>query len=302
MNESPPTQRLAPRTALLLATLAAALMAWGVLLTAARGAAVTPEPPEALEGPNEEPAGARESPSAKPAGPHEGPNAGPREGDAAAGRSGPDEPGAPPLPECAYADLPTRHASYGDWARTLVDTTYLLPAEYAPPDLTSLREAGFADDRTVRALVIPDLRALREAARAEGHELEVQSAYRSYAYQEQTFAYWVEVGGRDAALRTSARPGHSEHQLGTALDFRTAGGPAPWDLPDWAATPEGAWMRDNAWRFGFVMSYPAGLEHETCYDYEPWHYRYVGRDAAREVREQGVSLRRWLWQRQEMEE
>jgi D-alanyl-D-alanine carboxypeptidase len=97
---------------------------------------------------------------------------------------------------------------------------------------------------------------------------------------------------------SSARAGHSEHQLGTALDFRSARGPDPWDLEDWGATPEGRWLAENAHRFGFVMSYPAGQESVTCYIYEPWHYRYVGREVAQEVMASGLTLREWLWSRE----
>ncbi|MBA4169012.1 MAG: D-alanyl-D-alanine carboxypeptidase family protein, partial [Chloroflexi bacterium] len=63
---------------------------------------------------------------------------------------------------------------------------------------------------------------------------------------------WVGVGGYEQALRTSARAGHSEHQLGTAIDVTSEGGQAPWEYADWASTPAGTWMADNAWRYGFV--------------------------------------------------
>lgn len=200
------------------------------------------------------------------------------------------------LPECEYADSPAPGAAYDDWNITLVDTALRLSADYVPPDLVPLTEAGFPDERYVRRLLIDDLAELRRAAEQAGIQLAVQSAYRSYAYQEDTFAYWVELEGHEAALASSARPGHSEHQLGTVIDFRSAGGPAAWDLEDWAETPEGAWMRDNAWQYGFVMSYPAGKREVTCYVYEPWHYRYVGRDVARAVKESGLTLREWLFE------
>src|SRR5690606_6379983 len=119
--------------------------------------------------------------------------------------------------------------------------------------LVPLTSAGFQDGRLIRELVVDDLAALRQAAEAAGNPVEIQSAYRSYSYQEQTFAYWVAQDGREAALASSARPGHSEHQLGTALDFRSAGGPAAWDLADWGETEAGAWMLANAWQFGFVL-------------------------------------------------
>lgn len=202
---------------------------------------------------------------------------------------------APQLPECEYADEPALRSAYEDWNLTLVDTARRLPATYVPPDLVPLTGAGFPDERLVRSVMLEDLRALREAAESAGIHLAIQSAYRSYAYQENTFAYWVELDGYEAALASSARPGHSEHQLGTVLDFRSAGGPAAWDLADWAETPEGAWMRDNAWQYGFVMSYPAGKRELTCYIYEPWHYRYLGKETARDVTESGLTLREWLF-------
>ena len=123
----------------------------------------------------------------------------------------------------------------------------------------------------------------------------VQSAYRSYAGQVLTFGGWVRQVGYSAALLTSARPGHSEHQLGTAIDFRSVDGPAPWRLADWATTTEGAWMAANAWRFGWVMSYPKGSTAVSCYGYEPWHYRYVGREAAAAIHADAITLREWLW-------
>ena len=203
---------------------------------------------------------------------------------------------AAPLPACGYEDRPAALTALESWPYTLLDTLYKLPESYVPEDLIPVSDAGVGtDDMPIRGVVMPDLQALLAAADAAGVGLEVQSAYRSYSYQTQTFNYWVERDGLEAALKTSARPGHSEHQLGTALDFRSADGPAAWDLPDWGATPEGAWLAENAARFGFVMSYPAGQEAVTCYSYEPWHYRYVGREVAAEIRASGLTLREWLW-------
>ena len=206
---------------------------------------------------------------------------------------------ASPLPPCTYEDRPAALTGYDKWSYTLLDTLYALPERYAPEDLVPLEDAGVgAPEMQVRAVVLDDLRALLEAAEAAGIALEVQSAYRSFSYQETVFAGWVAQDGLEAALKTSARPGHSEHQLGTALDFRSADGPPAWELEDWRETPEGAWLAENAPRFGFVMSYPAGQEAATCYSYEPWHYRYVGRDAAAAVAKSGLTLREWLWEQQ----
>ena len=205
----------------------------------------------------------------------------------------PDRADAPP---CAYGNVVLDVDHLQGHALVLLDTTYRLPDTPDPSDLVRVREAGFPSDHLVRAVVIDDLRALREDAEAAGLALEVQSAYRSFSYQRRVFAGWVERLGDAQARRVSARPGHSEHQLGTAIDLRTSGGPAPWDLADWAATPEGAWVVQHAHRYGFVLSYPAGEEARTCYDYEPWHYRWVGRELAAAVHDAGVPLRVWLWQ------
>lgn len=200
-----------------------------------------------------------------------------------------------PLPACAYQDVLTALRSYADWPRTLLDTIYMVSSSYAPGDLVDTSTAGLNGGYAVRGLVGSDLAALTAAARAAGVPIQVASGYRSYATQQATFDYWVSVSGYEAALRKSARPGHSEHQLGTTLDFTSAGGRPPWEYADWAATPAGAWMAANAWRFGFVMSYPRNSFATVCYDYEPWHYRYIGRDAAAQHRFSGLTLREWLW-------
>ena len=142
----------------------------------------------------------------------------------------------------------------------------------SPQDLRSTANAGLNGGHQVRAFVIPDLRAMARAARAAGARLAVQSAYRSYGTQRATFAYWTRVSGYAAALRSSARAGHSEHQLGTTLDFHSYGRTAPWNYRDWGTTKAGAWLRKNAWKYGFVMSYPKGKTSVTCYAYEPWHF------------------------------
>lgn len=225
-------------------------------------------------------------------------------------------------PYCAVDDVLTPERDYARHDATALDWTHTLTRAYEPPDLVSALSGGplattrvipdpgpsaadllvvkgkagyeavLADDARaqVRKIVYADLAALRDAARAAGHRLVIVSGYRSYAQQEATFAYWVSVGGYEQALRTSARPGHSEHQLGTTIDFGD-GSAAPWEYADWATTPTGGWLAQHAREFGFVMSYPAGRSPVTCYDYEPWHYRWVGRDVALRVTSSGRTLR-----------
>jgi LAS superfamily LD-carboxypeptidase LdcB len=130
-------------------------------------------------------------------------------------------------------------------------------------------------------------------AYGQGHDIYVRSAYRSYAEQERTFAYWVSVLGEEEARRVSAEPGHSEHQLGTAADLTTAD--VGYDLTDaFGDTPAGRWLADNAHLYGFALSYPAGAEASTGYAYEPWHYRYIGPEHAAAWRASGVTLGEYL--------
>ena len=200
-----------------------------------------------------------------------------------------------PLPACVYDDVLTPRREYKDWAKSLLDTRLKLGKRYAPPRLVPVTDSGIRGEGRVRPLVIDDLRALRLAARAADHPIEVVSAYRSFAKQKTVFEYWVDKFGYEAAIKTSARPGHSEHQLGTTLDFKAKGGRDPWLSDDWGATRTGTWMRKNAWKFGFVMSYPKGEKKHTCYSYEPWHFRYFGRDRAARIHESGLTTRQWLW-------
>ncbi len=200
-------------------------------------------------------------------------------------------PPVPPLPACSYQDLVTSRGSYSQYPTTLLDTIYTLPKSYAPGDLVS---TGLSGGGLVRGIVSVDLKAMVGAASAARARLANVSAYRSYTTQISTFAYWVSVGGMAAALKTSARAGHSEHQLGTVIDFSTYGGGSPFK-GDWATTTAGAWMQVNAWQYGWVMSYPKGKTSVTCYAYEPWHYRYVGRIEAKAIHDSGLTTREWIW-------
>lgn len=129
------------------------------------------------------------------------------------------------------------------------------------------------------------------AADSAGYHLVANSTYRSYQTQVETFNYWVSVDGLEYAERTSARPGHSEHQMGTAADVGTASGLY---LEDFSNTPEAAWLDANCARFGFIVSYPPGKESITGYASEPWHVRYVGVSVASQVIASGKTLHEFL--------
>jgi len=197
------------------------------------------------------------------------------------------------LPKCRYGILPAPDAQLGRWQRTLLDTTFALPEGFAPKDLVLVSQAGSPSPELVRSFVIPDLKALLQASEQAGNPVDVLIGYRSYARQQALFQNHLQDEGRTAALASTARPGHSEHQLGTTIDFRTKG---QVDVPrNWASEPAGAWMEANAWRFGFIESYPQGEEDTTCYRYEPWHYRYFGRPLAARIHASGLTAREYLW-------
>ncbi len=163
----------------------------------------------------------------------------------------------------------------------LVDKTHGLSASYVPKDLVSLKHYNITISKSylkLRKIVIPDLLAMIRAARRDGIELVLSSTYRSYAYQKRLYNYYVRTEGKEKADRESAHPGHSQHQLGTAIDFGSI-------TDNFANTPQGKWLMANAWQYGFSLSYPKAQEKITGYRYECWHYRYVGKPAARIIKE-----------------
>jgi D-alanyl-D-alanine carboxypeptidase len=193
------------------------------------------------------------------------------------------------------SDRPAEDVDYDDWAGTLLDTSYRLPSSYQPPDLEPVEEAGFPEeDLMIRSFVVDDLRDLRDAAEDAGHPIDLVAAYRSYWEQKDLFDRRSENQG-DAAANKTARPGHSEHQLGTTIDVKRQGTE---DVTQgFGSTPTGLWLLENAPRFGFVQSYPADRHDVTCYAYEPWHFRYLGRSEAAQEAASGLTLREFLWRK-----
>jgi len=154
------------------------------------------------------------------------------------------------------------------------------PIDYAPADLVDV-----GGGHQMRAEAAAALHQMFADAAAQDLRLDVDSAYRSYTYQQNTFASGVARLGEAQALRGIAQPGYSEHQTGLTADI--GGGGCAID-PCFASTAHGRWVAENAYRYGFVIRYPDGLEEVTGYRYEPWHVRYVGVDLATEMRTEGV--------------
>lgn len=198
------------------------------------------------------------------------------------------------IPDCsANSGAPTEGDPAADWATTVVDRAHALPASFVPPDLVPVTDAGFGDaGDQVRQIVVADLAALHQAAAGNGSPIALVSAYRSYERQAALFAAAVQNEGPEAAQATTAQAGHSEHQLGTVIDVLDVGSG---DLTTgFADTPAGRWLADNAHRYGFVLSYPDHAAERSCYSFEPWHLRYVGRDNAAAIVESGLTPREWM--------
>ena len=158
----------------------------------------------------------------------------------------------------------------------IVNKTYSLPASYTAPNsngyeycLTCLSE------ETLNAF-----NEMKADSQSIGLNLYISSGYRSYSYQETLYNNYVSRDGKEQADTYSARPGHSEHQTGLAFDLNTID-------DSFAYTEEGKWVKDNCYKYGFIIRYPQGKEKETGYQYESWHLRYVGKELAEKLYNNG---------------
>ena len=156
----------------------------------------------------------------------------------------------------------------------------LAPLDYAPTDLVPV-----GGGRQLRAEAAAAMDSMFAAAAAQGLTLTVQSAYRSYDYQVDTFANQVARFGEERAEIQVAKPGYSEHQTGLAADIGGGG----CDIETcFATTAEGQWVVAHGAEFGYVVRYPDGKQDVTGFKYEPWHVRYVGIALATELQRTGV--------------
>ena len=194
------------------------------------------------------------------------------------------------------AQKPSSAATTCDDVRVLVDRTHSLSPDYVPKDLVPLQDYGVpilgSDVLRLRRAAAENLGHLVEDSEADGEELVVASAYRSYEEQQLSHERLTSIFGADAD-GMSAAPGHSQHQLGTAIDFtNAAAGYQVW-MP-FAQTSAYLWLEHHAWEYGFVLAYPKGKEEQTGYRWEPWHYRYVGVNDAKRLEEKDLSLQEFL--------
>ena len=148
----------------------------------------------------------------------------------------------------------------------IANKTYSLPSTYKPGGLTSTTNEAF--------------KKMQAAAKLDGISLVIKSGYRSYATQKSTYNYYVSRDGKTKADTYSARPGHSEHQTGLAMDLNIIN-------DTFHNTKEAKWLASNCYKYGFILRYPKGKTNETGYKYESWHFRYVGVDLATKLYNNG---------------
>lgn len=170
-----------------------------------------------------------------------------------------------------------------------------LPSWYEPSDLIDLSSQDLGGIRSyaglsARNIIVEDLRSLGYSATQSGIDLGIVSAYRSYSTQESTYNYWVSIDGQTEADKYSARAGHSQHQLGTAIDFTTNEGYGDLLWDQFNNTNAANWLSNNAWQYGFYQSYPSGYEVFTGYKAESWHYRYIGKENSSFCHNNGLIL------------
>lgn len=168
----------------------------------------------------------------------------------------------------------------------VVNKKHALPAEYVP-------EVTQSNGVSLRAEALDAYKRLISDAKKAGVALNPISSYRSYADQETLFNNYVKADGQAKAETYSARPGHSEHQTGLAVDIGLPSGACNLEVC-MGQTKEGRWLADNAHLYGFIIRYPNGKEAETGYQYEPWHIRYVGVEVATGVFNSGYTLDAYL--------
>ena len=199
------------------------------------------------------------------------------------------DPATPREPAPEIADITD------DWL-ILINKTHPLSKEYAPVDMIRIQYCvgDHAESmRYMRVVAAEHFHEMVEAAAEAGHEIGIRTAYRSYAQQYNIFYSYVARDGEEAANKYSARPGQSEHQTGLSADV-TSPSVGNELTTDYGQAPEGIWLAENAHLFGFIIRYPLGKEEITGYQYEPWHVRYVGAEAAAEIYEQGITLEEYL--------
>lgn len=167
----------------------------------------------------------------------------------------------------------------------LVNKYYKLDSNYIPNDLEKI-DSKYSVWGSLRSVALKPFYEMCNDALKENLVLLNTSPYRSYDVQLGLYNDYVLSDGKVNADTYSARPGHSEHQTGLAIDFITPTS----NLDTFVYTKESDWLKKNAYKYGFILRYPKGKEYITGYKYEPWHYRYVGIEVATYIYEHDITF------------
>ena len=183
-----------------------------------------------------------------------------------------------------------------NWAIALVNEGHPLDTSYVPAEMTEIES-----ERSVDSRIADDLKRMLSDAKDAGLSMYVASAYRSYEKQREVFNNtmqdWISQGysplnAYDETKKSVAVPGTSEHATGLAVDIISSEYEALDDRQ--GDTEEQKWLMEHCWEYGFILRYPSDKSDVTNIVYEPWHYRYVGKEAAKEITEQNITLEEYV--------
>lgn len=172
----------------------------------------------------------------------------------------------------------------------LVNKYYFLTEEYEPDDLVTISTKyswGKAGSQKIRKEAYEAYISMHEDANKEGIYLMVNSSYRDYKKQEAVYNNYKINHGEEYADKIAARPGFSEHQTGLALDIFSINSSAQATFKDSDAYK---WLKENSYKYGFILRYPENLDNITGYSFESWHYRYVGKELAKKIYDSGLTF------------
>ncbi len=168
----------------------------------------------------------------------------------------------------------------------LVNKYYYLEKDYVPDNLQAIDRKYALSNMRMVSTAKEAFENLSEAAKNEKLNIIAMSTYRSYTYQVNLYNRYKKQDGEKKADTYSGRPGHSEHQTGLAVDVYNK----EKNYTNFGKTKEFTWMQEHAHEYGFILRFPEGKENETGYEYEAWHYRYVGIDAATYIHNNDITL------------
>lgn len=169
---------------------------------------------------------------------------------------------------------------------SLINKNNPLDKDYIPKDMILINHKYAQDDKYMVRDAVKSFENMVKDALLCNHKIIAISTYRSYEYQEKLYNYYVKTRGKKYASTCSAKPGYSEHQTGLAVDVEGSNG----DYNKFDQSKEFEWMKDNCFKYGFILRYPKGKEKITGYKYEPWHYRYVGYYLAKHLYDNNLVL------------